>query len=499
MRFVTRRRALSGAAVVVLLGAGAIVWMTHGGAAGIRYRTAAAVLGTVTQTVSLSGNLTPVGERDLNFGGAGQVTAVNAQAGQAVSAGQVLATLDATQLQNSLTIAQANLSAAEARLSLDAAGPTAQSMAAAQAQVSTATATLQNDQTAYTDTVAVNQQAVDAAQSQLQLDQAKDGCDATPPASTCTTQDQSAISQDNNALQAAISRGKQADDQAAGQVNMARVQLQNAQASLRALDAGSTSQQLQMDRSQVQVDVVSVSNADVALKGATLAAPSDGIVASVGIAQGDAVGSTGGVSSAGSSGASSSSASPAIVVITPGVFRVTGAVSDALVSNLAVGQKAQVLVAGSSEALTGSVTAIAEQAAVSSGVATFAVTVGLDGTDASLRSGTSASVNVIVNQVVHVLTVPTSAVHSTGAGTSVDVLVNGQAQTRAVQIGAADALRTQIISGISSGDQVIVATVSANVPTTSSGNGLFGGFGGGGGGGGRTRGGGAGGAGGTGG
>jgi hypothetical protein len=93
--------------------------------------------------------------------------------------------------------------------------------------------------------------------------------------------------------------------------------------------------------------------------------------------------------------------------------------------------------------------------------------------------------------------VPTSAVRSSGAGSVVQVLVNGAEQARAVTVGASDALRTQVLSGLNPGDQVVVATVSSTVPTTTGNGGgaLFGG----GGGGVRTGGGGRGGAGGGGG
>jgi multidrug efflux pump subunit AcrA (membrane-fusion protein) len=489
MRLVSKPVLIGAGIAAVAAGAGAFIWMTHG-AAGVRYRTAAATVGTVTQTVSLSGNLTPVGETDLSFGGSGKVTAVDVEVGQQVSAGQVLATLDTSSSQSSLTIAQANLNVAQARLSLDEAGPTAQSMATAQAQVTGATVTLQNDETAYSDTVAVNQQAVQQAQSQLQQDQQKynsDGCSLSPPASTCTPQDQSAVTQDSNAVQAATVRGRQADDQASGQVNMARAQLQSAQASLRALEQGSTPQQVEMDQSQVQIDQVNVSSAQATLNDGALTATAGGVVAAVNVSAGQVVGSSG--SGSGGSAAASSSSSPAVVIITPGAFEVTGNVSDALVSEIAMGQRAQIVVAGSNQAQTGSVTAIAQQATISSGVASFPVSVTLDGTDPALRDGMSASVSVVVNQVVEVLTVPTSAVHTTAGATTVQVLVNGLAQTRTVQVGAADALRTQIVSGLNPGDEVIIATVSANVPTTS-GAGLFGGGGGLGGGraGGATRG-----------
>jgi multidrug efflux pump subunit AcrA (membrane-fusion protein) len=496
MRLLRRRTFIAIIAVLCALIAGTVLWM-RSGASTVQYRTAAATMGTVTQTVALTGNLTPVASSNLNFSASGRVISVDVQVGQPVTAGEQLATLDPSSAQSSLAVAQANLSAAEARLSLDQAGPTAQALAAAQAQVGSAQAALQNAQTSYSDTVAVNQLAVQTAQNQLAADQAKDGCNQSPPASTCTAQDQAAISQDTTALQSATVHARQADDAALGQVTTAKVQLQNAQASLRALYAATTPQQIAMDQSQVQIDQLNVASAQAVVSGTTLVAPQNGVVAAVNVSVGDFVSSGASSASSGSGGSSGaaasnsssgSSSSAAIVVITPGSFEVTGSLSDALVNRVALGQKAQVTVAGATEAQTGEVSAIAQQATVTSGVATFPVTVTLDGSDPSLRAGMSASVSVVVNQVVGVLTVPTSAVRTSAGGSTVQVLVNGQPQTRTVQVGAADALRTQIISGLNSGDQVVIATVSASVPSTQAGGGLFGGGGfGGGGGGGRTR------------
>src|SRR5207302_2561805 len=132
-------------------------------------------------------------------------------------------------------------------------------------------------------------------------------------------------------------------------------------------------------------------------------------VGEVNVTAGQTVGSTGTGSSSSSSNSSSSSSSSssstshAILLLTPGAFSVTGTVTDAQVGEIAVGQRARILPAGSTEAVTGKVTAISPEATVTSGVATFSVTVTLDASQPALHAGSSASVSVIVNQVVQVL------------------------------------------------------------------------------------------------
>jgi multidrug efflux pump subunit AcrA (membrane-fusion protein) len=50
------------------------------------------------------------------------------------------------------------------------------------------------------------------------------------------------------------------------------------------------------------------------------------------------------------------------------------------------------------------------------------------------------------------------------------VLKNGAPSTVVVTVGAADASRTQITSGLSAGDTVVIAAVTSTVPSAASGN-----------------------------
>jgi trimeric autotransporter adhesin len=95
----------------------------------------------------------------------------------------------------------------------------------------------------------------------------------------------------------------------------------------------------------------------------------------------------------------------------------------------------------------------------------------ITGSHPSLRDGMSATVTVVINQVVGVLTVPTSAVHTNGTASTVEVLKNGVPSTVVVTVGSADPSRTQIVSGLSEGDTVVIATVTSTVPSAASGSG----------------------------
>jgi macrolide-specific efflux system membrane fusion protein len=217
-----------------------------------------------------------------------------------------------------------------------------------------------------------------------------------------------------------------------------------------------------MDSAQITIDQVNVDTIQRQVDGATVTSPIAGIVSQVNVKAGQSV----------SGGASTS----AFVVFAPGSYQVTGTVSDSQVNLVAVGQSAQVTPAGSAQALLGKITSIAPAATISSGVATFAVTAQLTDTSNSVRPGISASVNIVINQVVHVLTVPTSAVHTTAGGSTVQILVSGAPKTVSVQTGASDPTRIQILSGLKLNDVVVIAVVTSSVPSTN-GNSVLGGGG----------------------
>lgn len=101
---------------------------------------------TETMVLNLTGTLAPQHEADLSFATSGTVTAVKAAVGQSVTAGQVLATIDDTQLKNAVTLAQANVTAAQTSYDTVAAasGVTTAQLSNAQAQVDSATAKLKS-------------------------------------------------------------------------------------------------------------------------------------------------------------------------------------------------------------------------------------------------------------------------------------------------------------------------------------------------------------------
>ena len=459
-RLLRRRTAVAALVVVFVIGGGTVLHARSTGAAIPQYRTATATLGTVEQTLALSGNLTPTQVSDLDFTSSGRVTAVNVAAGDTVTAGEVLATIDPTALNNAVVQAQAALQSAQAKLSIDQAGPTAASLVQSEGQVSTSEQQLATDRISLQDTENGNTDTYDQAVGERTTDCASG---ASPSeVANCGP----AVANEQSTYDKAV----QSDDQAAAQVNSAEIQLQNSENALAAAKTGATPETIQEDQSQVTVAQDTLNADQTAVAGATLTAPSAGIVGEVNIAVGQ-------TASSGAAGSTTTTATHNIVILTPGAFAVTGSVSDSQINEVVVGQLARVTPAGSSQALDAKVTAVSPEATVTSGVATFAVTATINDVDLSLRDGESASIEIVINQVVGVLTVPTSAVSN---GT-VQLMVNGIPQSRAVTTGSSDSQSIQIVSGLNAGDQVEIAKISSAIPTlnaNSTRGGTRGGFGG---------------------
>ncbi len=151
------RVAIVAVVVVVLAGAGGLTyWLTSGSSTptGLVVTTTVVPVttGTIQQTVASSGTIEPASQANLNFAVAGTVTAVNVKAGQTVTSGQVLATVNTTSLSEQVSAAEAQLASANARLAADqASAASTTQIDSDQAAVTSAESSLSNAQTALSD------------------------------------------------------------------------------------------------------------------------------------------------------------------------------------------------------------------------------------------------------------------------------------------------------------------------------------------------------------
>jgi multidrug efflux pump subunit AcrA (membrane-fusion protein) len=121
--------------------------------------------------------------------------------------------------------------------------------------------------------------------------------------------------------------------------------------------------------------------------------------------------------------------------------------------------------------LPGTVTLMDMRGSVSGNVSTFKVAIQVSNRDHKLMWGMNADAELSVLSVKDVLTLPTSAVKTSGTGTgTVTILEEGKPVSWDVQLGATDGSKYQILGGLAEGDEVAVvkkATTTTTTATTS--------------------------------
>jgi multidrug efflux pump subunit AcrA (membrane-fusion protein) len=399
-------------------------------------RTVPVTRGNVTATVNATGNLTSTAVTTVTPGTSGTLTSLTVAAGDRVTKGQVLARLDPQPATQALATAQAQYDVAVAQFDETVAGQTSASRTKDQLAISSA------------------RLQVDAAQRAMK--------DAT-------------------ALSLA-----QAKQQLAG----ANLQLAQAQAQAQADAAGATAVQRAQASASVTSARASLQSAKDAVAATTVRAPASGTVLSVGAAVGDHVGAstgsstgsgaTGASGSASSSGTSGTSSGGFVVIADLASMQVTGQVAEADAAALHVGQSARITLPASGDTVDGTVTAVALQGTATNNVVQYPVTVRLSSVPDGVRLGASATVTITTASRDGVLTVPTSAITTTGTGATVILLRNGRQTTVAVTKGLSGGSTTEVSGDLVVGDQVVLPSGSrASTGVPGAGVARFGGFSGG--------------------
>lgn len=146
-------------------------------------------------------------------------------------------------------------------------------------------------------------------------------------------------------------------------------------------------------------------------------------------------------------------------MISTGAYVVNTSVDDTQISQVKQGDQAVITPTGSTTPVYGTVGSVGLLASQSSGVASFPVVVNVTGSPSGIYGGATADVSIIVEKLSNVLVVPTTAVHYSSTGTSVLVSDGSGTKSVAVTLGASSGGQTQVMSGLSTGDQIVVPVV----------------------------------------
>jgi RND family efflux transporter MFP subunit len=455
-------------------------------------RTATVTKGTLTNSITGTGNLAYSTTQDLAFEIAGYVNNVLVSEGDTVKKGQELANLDTTDwenqiknLTNTLNTAQRNLTAKQRALATAQTTLAARQRAVSNAEFALNQAQIDIDSANYTlnqitevknaqDNVDAAQLAFDIAKAnhedselinnrQQELDTANKKM-ASILATTDTNLKTSAALAITQAKQAvALKQKALTDDQQA--VVDAKANVVNAQ-----LDINDA----QLDVTQAEQNITDAqSNLDDAKsKSPIISAPFDGYITSVKVKGGDEVfkGSIG------------------LTIADPNQFQADILVTENDISSVKLDGEATVsLDALSDLTFPAKITWIAPTATISSGVVNYSVTVTLTSLTPTLnkattavttnetqnlKEGLSATVNIITEQKTDVLYVPSKAIISQGPNQTVKVINGTTIETRTVKTGMTDGTNTEITEGLTADEKVTyTATSSSSSSSTSNNNG----------------------------
>ncbi len=501
----TARRRMLGVAVGAVIVVIALVASRALSAGTQGYQVATVTTRDVVSTWDGVATIEPTSQASVAFPVSGTVETVDVREGDTVVVGQTLATLDEAALVEALhqkqsTLAQAKLTLARALDGEDVGG--SGSPSGSNAVVPTAATTSGGQDTsapsgggnATSPQVAQAQQAVLQAQQQVDAALAKSS-EALAAASSVCAASSAPPSEDEGSVVADVTACETALQQVLVQQQAtAQAQRELADAS-RALDqllaqqatAGSTSSSTPANgRAESSSSAASPSAADLAkyqaavdaaaadvvaaqqaIGQATMVSPIAGTVTSVDIAVGDDV--------------SSGSTTDHIEIVGAGGYEATTTVGIDDIADVKVGQSASVAPDGVGRRIRGEVVAISISP-VDGSTTTYLVTVALQGKTDDLRIGSTGSVSIVTERADGATAVPTSAVAVGANRSTVQVLAGSEVTTVPVEVGVIGDTWTQIVSGVTSGQTVVVADRDKPLPTsaTDSSNGtqVRGGFGG---------------------
>ncbi len=109
---------------------------------------------------------------------------------------------------------------------------------------------------------------------------------------------------------------------------------------------------------------------------------------------------------------------------------------------------------------TGSVLSVDTSGKVSSGVTMYTVIILLNSTTVDIYPNMAVNANIILDSKSDILLVPVNAVQSQNEQATVRVMQNGQVEEIMVEIGLSSDTQTEIISGITEGDEIITNIIT---------------------------------------
>jgi len=394
--------------------------------------------GDISLVFDYSGSLQPKDDLSLIPGAAGRIDSVLVKEGDAVKAGDPIATIETDTYETGVKQAEAALAAAKINLAKMQLGSRPEEIAAAQAAVKLAKASL-ND-VANVDTDERTQAASTLARTQSELKRAQSEYDKIAWAGNVGSTSQ-AIALENATISyetALAAYNKQTNP---GDSQLAPLMLQVAQAELKL--ALTTEPYRQVDFAAAQVAIKQAESgleaAKLKLDETTIRAPFDGVVAKLNITKGSQV-----------------SQQAAVARFISNQLEAQVGVQESLISQVKTGQSASLQVTTfPGQDFPGVVSSIA--AAADPDSRTFLVKITPTKGQDKLRAGMFTNVSILAQENKNTILAPKEAIVSGDKPAVFVVNQDNTVEKRTITTGLFDKTRIEVLDGLKAGDVVVVA------------------------------------------
>jgi HlyD family secretion protein len=163
------------------------------------------------------------------------------------------------------------------------------------------------------------------------------------------------------------------------------------------------------------------------------------------------------------------SSKTAVYLIDTRTVEMDGLVDEIDIYKVKVGQEAIIFVDALPDAeLKGRVTFVSPFGTQETGVVDFPVTISLEPTDIELKGGLTATADIIVEEHEDVLLIPDRSIKGSPGDYWVEVVTDEEKLTtekRPVILGAQGNGQSEVISGLSEGEKIIVEATRGRIPT----------------------------------
>lgn len=400
--------------------------------------------GNLIATVSATGSISPLREAQLAFGATGSLMKLDVKQGDAVKAGQIIATLDTRELELQLASAEASLASAQARFD-QIKSPSPADVAAAQAGVASAEAALIQLRQPTQNDLLIAKSDLDkaaAALARAQADYDRIGGSSNPligltpqalslqQASLDYQKAQALFNAKINPTDVQLKQSQSALEQARAQLarlnNPNPNEIKNAQAAVDQAQAARDLQKLRLDY-------------------AIIKAPFNGVVTRVDADLGSTI----------------NAGRVIIGVADVTEYRVKLNIDETDIAKITVGQEVLIgLDAYPDVNITAKVTDVASTATTVQGVVNYVVTVTLVPGQAPIKIGMTADANIVIDKKDNVLLAPNRAIRAAGNQHFVTIPKGSdQVEEIEVKIGMANDQETEIVSGLNEGQTIIIPLI----------------------------------------